>query len=113
MNSFPLYNSLSQDISNIDLSAKQKTELMKLIKNIDNDGAERIYVLIKMFQIENSKEKNILGIPFNGKYIKADLEFDLNELPNELKQIIYKFTKMHSVTMDEEKDINKNREITL
>lgn len=113
MSNFPLYSSLSQDVPSTDLSAKQKTELLKLIKNIDNDGVERIYVLIKIFQVENSKEKNILGIPFNGKYIKTDLEFDLNEFPNELKHIIYKFVKIHTVTMDEEKYISKNREISL
>ena len=114
MNSnFPLYKSLSQDIPTSDLTAKQKTELLKLIKNIDNNGCERIYVLIKTHQIENSTDKNALGIPYQGKYVKTDLEFDLNELPNELRQILYKFVKIHTETMNEENDLNKNRDIIL
>jgi len=113
MSNFPLYDSLSADVSNLDLTTKQKDEFMKLVKNIDLEGSERIYVLIRMFQLENSEDKSTFKIPYGGKYIKTDLKFDLNELPNQLKNILYKFIKIHSSTMEEELKIKKNRGITI
>ena len=111
MSNFPLYDNLLTDISNTDLTTSQKDEFMKLVKNIDVDGIERIYVLIRMYQLENSEDKSTFKIPYGGKFVKNDIKFDLNELPNELKQLIYKFVKIHSSTMEEENNIKKNREI--
>ena len=110
MSNFPLYDTLSQDIENIDLTTKQKDEFMKLLKNIDVDGSERIYVLIRMFQLENSEDKTTFKIPYGGKFVKNDIKFDLNDLPNELKQILYKFVVIHCKTMEEEDKIKQNRE---
>ena len=110
MSNFPLYDSLVSDTNNIDLSTTEKDELMKTIKNIDEEGAERIYVLIRMFQLENNEDKSTFKIPYGGKYVKNDLKFDLNDLPNQLKQVIYKFVLMHYKTMEEEKKLKKNRE---
>ena len=86
---------------------------MKLVKNIDIEGSERIYVLIRMFQLENSEDKSTFKIPYGGKYIKTDLKFDFNDLPNELKHILYKFIKIHTSTMEEEMKIKKNRGISV
>ena len=113
MSNFPLYESLSADVSNLDLTTKQKDEFMKLVKNIDIEGSERIYVLIRMFQLENSEDKSTFKIPYGGKYIKTDLKFDFNDLPNELKHILYKFIKIHTSTMEEEMKIKKNRVISV
>ena len=111
MSNFPLYDTLFAEASLIDLSTKEKDEFMKLVKNIDIEGTERIYVLIRMFQLENSEDKSTFKIPFGGKYVKTDLKFDLNDLPNQLKQILYKFVTMHNKTMEEETKIKKNRGI--
>ena len=105
MSNFPLYDTLFAEASLIDLSTKEKDEFMKLVKNIDIEGTERIYVLIRMFQLENSEDKSTFKIPFGGKYVKTDLKFDLNDLPNQLKQILYKFVTMHNKTMEEETKI--------
>jgi hypothetical protein len=64
-----------------------------------------------MFQLDNCEDKSTFKIPYGGKYVKTDLKFDLNELPNELKQILYKFTTMHYKTMEEEDKIKKKRGI--
>ncbi len=114
MSNFPLYDSLSSDCENVDLTTKQKDELIKLIKNLEDDdeeGNERIYVLIRMFQLENSEDKSTFKIPYGGKYVKSDLKFDLNDLPFKLKQIIYKFIKIHTKTIKEENEIKQNRGI--
>ena len=110
MSNFPLFDTLSSQTENKDLTTGQKDELMKMIKTIDEEGSERIYVLIRMFQLENSEDKSTFKIPYGGKYVKTDLKFDLNDLPYQLKQIIYKFVVMHNKTMDEENKIKKNRE---
>jgi hypothetical protein len=111
MSNFPLYDSLSAEVTNVDLTTLEKDELMKLLKNIDVEGSERVYILIRMYQLENSEDKSTFKIPYGGKYVKNDLKFDLNELPFELKQIIYKFVTMHCKTMEEEAKIKKNRGI--
>jgi hypothetical protein len=111
MSNFPLYDSLSSEVTNVDLTTLEKDELMKLLKNIDVEGSERVYILIRMYQLENSEDKSTFKIPYGGKYVKNDLKFDLNELPFELKQIIYKFVTMHCKTMEEEAKIKKNRGI--
>lgn len=113
MSNFPLYDSLSADVSSVDLKVKQKDEFMKLVKSIDNEGLDRIYVLIRMYQLENSEDKSTFKLPYGGKYIKNDLKFDLNELPNELKHILYKFVKIHSSKMEEDNEIKQNREVVL
>ena len=110
MSNFPLYDSLISDAKNLDLNITEKDDLIKMIKNIDEEGAERIYVLIRMYQLENNEDKSTFKIPYGGKYIKNDLKFDLNDLPNQLKQIIYKFVLMHYKTMEEENKLKKNRE---
>ena len=37
MSNFPLYDTLSIDLPNIDITEKQKEDLLKLIKTIDTD----------------------------------------------------------------------------
>jgi hypothetical protein len=110
MSNFPLYDSLISYTKNLDLNSTEKDDLIKMIKNIDEEGAERIYVLIRMYQLENNEDKSTFKIPYGGKYVKNDIKFDLNDLPNQLKQIIYKFVLMHNKTMEEEKKLKKNRE---
>ena len=107
MSNFPLYDSLCTDLSILDMATKEKDEFIKIVKNIDVDGSERIMAIIRMYQQENSEDT--FKIPYGGKYIKNDIKFDLNELPNELKNMLYKFVKIHSSTMEEEKKIKKNR----
>ena len=96
MSNFPLYDNLFAETDMVDdLTENEKTELIKLIKSIDNVGAEYIYVLIRIYQLENSDDKSTFKLPYGGKYIKNDVKFDLNELPNKLKQMLFKFVKKH------------------
>lgn len=106
----PLYEMLYNEFIDIsdDLSTKQKDDFIKKIKTIDSNGHELIYAIIRVYQLENSEDKNTYTIPFHGKYIKNDLKFDLNDLPNKLKHMIYKFTDMHIKTMKEKTDDNGN-----
>ena len=102
MSNLPLYEILFKETSNEDLTTKEKDEFMKIIKNIDQKGFEIVYALIRIFQLENNEDKSTFKIPYGGKFVKDDLNFNLNDLPLQLKQILYKFLLLHIKTMKDE-----------
>jgi hypothetical protein len=102
MSNLPLYEILFKETTNEDLTTKEKDEFMKIIKNIDQKGFEIAYALIRIFQLENNEDKSTFKIPYGGKFVKDDLNFNLNDLPLQLKQILYKFLVLHIKTMKEE-----------
>jgi hypothetical protein len=104
MSSFPIYDTLSENASQKDLNAKQKDEFMDKIKTLDQQGYELVYALIRAFQMENNDDKTTFKLPYKGKIIKTEtgeprLDFDLEKLPNKLKQILYKFVNIHIKSM--------------
>jgi uncharacterized protein (UPF0371 family) len=105
MSSFPLYETLNVNISHVDLTTNQKEDFIDMIKKFDIDGMEKIYALIRMHQFENSNDKSTFKLPYNGKYVKNDVKFDLDGLPNDLKQILYKFSIIHTNFIKENKNI--------
>ena len=110
MNTFPLYDNLNKDLPKEEMPLKHKDKFMKLIKDIDQDGADLIYTLIRVYQINNEEDKSIFKLPYGGKFVKHDIKFDFQELPNELKYILYKFIQIHTKKMKEELIINEKRE---
>ena len=82
MSNLPIYEILFKETSNEDLSTKEKDEFMKIIKNIDQKGFEIAYALIRIFQLENNEDKSTFKIPYGGKFVKDDLNFNLNDLPS-------------------------------
>jgi hypothetical protein len=107
MSNVPLYDNLFNEITtNEDLSDKQKDEFMKMVKTLDVTGYEMIYVLIRVYQLENTEDKSTFKLPFGGKFLKEDIKFDLNSLPNRLKHMLYKFINIHVKTMAEENEKN-------
>lgn len=102
MSNFPLYDSLIIDINSDELKIEEKDDFMKKIKTFDKNGYELIYALIRVFQLENNEDKSTFKLPYGGKYVKNDILFDLNELPNKLKQLLYKFVKIHVESMKKE-----------
>tara|TARA_Y100000389_G_scaffold204144_1_gene255217 strand:- start:1919 stop:2263 length:345 start_codon:yes stop_codon:yes gene_type:complete len=107
--SFPLYERLSKNVINKELTLKEKNYFLESIKNIDTNGSELIYVLIKFHSINNDLYLN--NIPFDGeqKHINNncyDISWSLSKLPNKLKQILLNFLKMHVINMKEEKQRN-------
>ena len=108
--SFPLYDRLSKNVLNKELTLKEKNYFLDSIKNIDNNGSELIYVLIKFHSINNNLcPPNC--IPFEGKQKdvinnQIDITWSLSKLPNKLKQILLNFLRMHVINMKEEKERN-------
>ena len=101
MKEFPLYDTLIKDVDDKELSVKYKKDLLKNIGKINDKGHELLYVLIKIYSMEHEDEK--LEIPYKGKFTSLnDLEFDLENLPNQLKQMINRFINLHLKVMKEE-----------
>lgn len=109
MSSFPLYDTLYKEASDVDLTSKQKDDFMIKIKTIDITGAELIYALIRMYQMDVSDDRSTFKLPFEGRFYKNDMKFNLENFPFKLKQILYQFLHMHTRTMSEEENIEKNR----
>ena len=111
MSKFPLYDSLSKDLplDREDLSVIQKRAFIKRLEKIDKHGHELIYALIRIYQIENNEEDNTcFTLPYNGIYVETDIHFDLDNLPKDLKHILFKFVSIHLEKMKEEKQIVNN-----
>ena len=106
MSNFPLFDSLCSDITTEDLTVKEKDEFIKMIKKMDQNGFDLLYALIRVFQFENTDDKSSFTLPFGGKFIENnDINFHLDDLPISLKQILYKFLKLHIQSMKEKKII--------
>jgi len=107
MSKFPLYDSLSKDISSNDLTVTQKRSFVRRVSKIDTRGHELIYALIRMHQVENNEKNTSFTLPYNGTFIETDINFDLDKFPSILKQILFKFLGVHIDKMKEEKSIEK------
>lgn len=105
MSKFPLYDSLSKNIINQDLTAVQKKNFIKRIEKIDTNGNELVYALIRMYQIENNDNNTSFTLPYNGTFSDGELHFDLDMFPIPLKQILFKFLGVHLNKMKEESRI--------
>jgi hypothetical protein len=108
--SFPLYDRLSNNVPDKDLTLKQKKYILESVENIDSNGQELLYVLIKHSSLQEKEYCKKL-IPYNGNdVIKSnycrDITWDLSKFPNKLKHIILNFLKMHLCNMNEEKERN-------
>lgn len=108
--SFPLYDNLNVDLPKKDLTAKQKTELMQQIQDLDTNALELVYALIQFYA---NKFKTDDTLPYKGEKMKTEdenlynIKWNLTELPIPLRQILWKFTNMHLKTSQE----NAHREL--
>tara|TARA_Y100000816_G_C25848215_1_gene443110 strand:- start:289 stop:600 length:312 start_codon:yes stop_codon:yes gene_type:complete len=95
----PLYDNLykyinNENLVNTDLDENQKNLFVKSIKKIDKNGMELLYILIRYYQV-NHDDLHSLELPYNSKKQKLGYKFDLDLLPNTLKQILYRFVELN------------------
>ena len=106
MNKFPLYNVLINKVDNKDLKLAEKKDFLNKITLSENSENvhELIYVLIKFYYMDEKTNVDTLtpyGSNFNDK---NEITFNLVNLPNKLKQMIYKFLVMHFEKTEEIKE---------
>lgn len=106
MSNFPLYTTLKKNINKKDLTVAQKNELILKISEMSTDDHEIIYVLVKSYFLESANQDNII-IPYKGKILNENIEFNLSDLPIELRQILFKFITMYQQKLQEEIKNNK------
>jgi hypothetical protein len=110
MNSFPLYENLSKDIKDEELKSEEEEDFIEMVKNLgkDDDGNSLMYALIKIYQIENGNPSSFI-LPYGGKQLKQGIKFDLKVFPNKLKQILYKFLRIHLKSKEEDERLEIQR----
>lgn len=104
----PLYYSLKNDTKPLDLTPEQKEDLLFNIKKMDEKGCELFFILLKLHEIDTMPEA-LDGLPYECRYVSKEYRFDLEKFPDHLKQILYKFVKMHVKNMEEEVLISSER----
>ncbi len=116
--SFPLYDSLdTADIADMEFTTSDKAQCAILLQSLDTEGRERAFMLIKKHQALSEPggiTKASVRIPYNGKRKRAkkDIEFDLNEMPEKLCKLLYKFAQMHLKTMEDENHESQRPSLT-
>jgi hypothetical protein len=110
MSQFPLYTTLLGNLPEKDLTVLQKKDLLKKIALMDTDAHELVYALAKCFYMENNKG-DPLSIPYKGQLSKDKIEFDLLEMPNKLRQLLYKFVNVHKKKLIEDEQIKEIQNI--
>lgn len=98
-----LYLQLDKDIPSADLTLDQKEEFIKLVKLLDTDGHELLYVLIRTF--EKTTSDKLSDTPYGGKLTSKELKLDLDMLPVSLKWVLYKFVVLHHKKMTEDQTL--------
>lgn len=109
--SFPLYTMLMTNIPKKDLTIPQKNDFISKIKTLDQEGYEHVYTLIKCYFANHIEDVNNVSIPYSGKVHSDRIDFNLLDLPNELRQLLYKFILTHVAKMKEEKDRETTKEL--
>lgn len=93
--SFPLYNTLLQSITGTN-SGEETVDKVKLIKSInqmDQDGHNKVYALIRYYCINN----NVSMTEMN--WNDDEFTFNLDKFPVELQQVLSEFGKLHTKHM--------------
>ncbi len=103
--SLPLYEIIYNQVPiDKDLSIEEKKECCQMISQLDNQGFNNIYLLMRTHGIKEHGDTNLFDIPYGGTESsssdtypspKKNLKFNLESLPLVLKQMIYKFCKVH------------------
>lgn len=102
-----LFNSLYENTKNVTstLDDSKKNFIIQTIPTLDTKGHEILFFLIRMFNIQQTRDITF-SHPYESKLINdADdqLEFNLDKLPNHLQHIIFMFVGMHLSYLQSEK----------
>lgn len=91
-----LYNSLYENTKNIKspLDDSKKTYLLQTIPKLDEKGHETIFFLIRMYHLQQVKDVTF-GIPYDSSVQTDQVEFNLDNFPNQLQHMLYMFVQMH------------------
>ena len=93
MTVFPLYDNMNKNIKNKDLTLKQKKNLITKFQTLNENDTEIVYMLIRTHEISTEGSEQLTSLPYQGTYSDStNILFDVENFPNELKQILHKFS---------------------
>ncbi len=106
--SCPLYETMRKHLPDEDLTDEQKRDCIQMIGKLDSEGTSMVFLLIRVHSVKEKGDEKLFEAPYNGEEMKrtneiSDFKFSLEEMPVVLRQMIYKFCKVHMKTMSEEK----------
>jgi len=111
ISSFPLFNNLLNETNAMseypNLSYDEQIDLCQQIKEIDDEGCEIIFALIKFYYIIID-HGFIENLPYKPKVNKSGYKYELNSLPIQLIHIIQRFVQLHRSKIE----VDKYRQIT-
>ena len=103
---FPLFSTIFQETENDnELSVSQCSELCEKIKNLDKEGNEILFALIRHYQLE-IEDGSFNEMPFQCKQNKSGYKMNMSKFPNRLVNIINYFVTLHLNKLHEEKQRN-------
>lgn len=99
---FPLYSTLFKELENkesvnIKIEDCKKFILKNFKKVTDRQDTEYLYALIVSYYIDHNN-KNCDQVPYSGKVVKKDIKINVDDMPEKLLLIIYKFIKKYLET---------------
>jgi len=106
--SFPLFHNLYNETANENLlNYEHQMELCQKIKEMDDEGCEIIFAIIKFYYI--SIDNGFIDhLPYKPKINKNGYKYELNNLPIKLINMIEKFVNLHNNKIE----LDKHRNIT-
>lgn len=101
--SFPLFDTIKKEVDmdpEFKLSDTELRILAQKINKFDQESHEKIYVLIKMYQM---KEGIVTyDLPYGGRNRDGDINFTLEDFPNILVHMLKIFVDKHEISILEE-----------
>lgn len=88
--SFPLYDTLLQKSNSNSIDTLDKNKIITYINQMDQDGNNKIYALIKYHSLFYDSDNTI-----QLNYKENTFKFDFDTLPEQLQKIIWEFIKIH------------------
>jgi hypothetical protein len=102
-NTFPLYDSLVVNTTNKALLLKQKKTLIDNISSMDTSSKELLYALIKYHSIKVDDGNTLYNGEIETTGNLSSIKWDFAELPNQLQQVLLKFSEKEQCVKKETK----------
>ena len=91
---FPLYQTLSLNATNDDITHEQKMKIIMAIQKMNSMDQTNLFTVVKIYFLKNTTS-NLFDVPYNGTKVgETKFTFNLEKFPNKLKQMIYKFCEL-------------------
>jgi len=102
---FPLFDTLFQETESVQtpLQYEEKMELCNQIKDLDQEGFDLVYAIIRSFYLV--KENGHYDfVPYSPKINKTGYKFDTTFLPPRLLLMVRRFVALHLNKLREESE---------